>query len=301
MAIVANSPKLHDLIDPAATIEQVSSGCIFTEGPIWNHREGYLLFSDMPGDKRRKWSPAGGTEVVMSPSWKCNGMTYDAQGNLIVCEHVTCSVVRERPDGVRETLAFHWEGKYLNGPNDVVVAPDGSIFFSDPSYGRFPGFGIERSKELDFEGFFRVRPDGVVELCADDFDKPNGLCFSPDGSKLYVNDTPRAHIRVWDVKADGSLGAHRVFAENIGDGNLEAGVVDGMKSDELGNIWVTGPKGIWVFSPEGEHLGIVEFPEGTANLTWGGEGWKTLFVAANTSVYAVQTKVAGHLEPYMKR
>lgn len=299
MAIVANSPKLLELIDQDARVEQIVSGCGFTEGPIWNGQGQFLLFSDMPMDKRRKWSAAGGVEVVLDPAWKCNGMTYDAQGNLIVCEHVSSSVMRERPDGTRETVAYHWEGKYLNAPNDVVVAPDGSIWFSDPSYGRWPGFGIERSTELGFEGFFRVKPDGTLELGADDFAKPNGLCFSPDGSLLYVNDTERAHIRVFDVKGDGSLGADRVFADKIGEASFETGLVDGMKCDERGNIWVTGPKGIWVFSPDAEHLGVVEFPEHTGNLTWGGPDWKTLIVTASTGVYTVRTTVAAHREPYM--
>ena len=299
MAIVANSPKLHELIDPAAPIEQIVSGCGFTEGPIWNHKGGFLLFSDMPMDKRRRWSREKGVEVILDPAWKCNGMTYDAAGNLIVCEHVSSSVMREKLDGTREAVAFHYQGKYLNAPNDVCVARDGSIWFSDPSYGRWPGFGIERQKELDFEGVFRVKPDGTLELGAGDFGKPNGLCFSPDYSLLYVNDTERAHIRVFPMNADGSLGAGRVFAENIGEGSFETGLVDGMKCDERGNIWVTGPGGIWVISPEGEHLGTVEFPEHTGNLTWGGPDWKTLFVAASTSVYAVQTKVAAKREPYM--
>ena len=299
MAIVANSPKLHDLIDPSAQVEQIVSGCTFNEGPIWNAAGGFLLFSDMPADKRRRWSEAGGVEVVRDPANKCNGMTYDAHGNLIVCEHVTSSVVRENADGTRETLATHWQGKELNSPNDVVVAPDGSIFFSDPWYGRMAGFGVERERELDICGVYRITPGGELELALADFGMPNGLCFSPDGSLLYVNDTERAHIRVFDVTADGSLGAGRMFAEGIGSGSFETGLVDGMKCDERGSIWVTGPGGVWVFAADGEHLGVVEFPEHTGNLTFGGPGWKTLFVAASNGVYRIPTKVAAHREPYM--
>lgn len=299
MAIVANSLQLHDLIDPAARIEQIASGCGFTEGPIWNHAGNYLLFSDMPQDRRRKWSEAGGVEVVRDPSNKCNGMTYDASGNLIVCEHVTSSVVRERPDGTRETLATHWQGKELNSPNDVVVAPDGSLFFSDPWYGRMPVFGVERERELDICGVYRITPAGTLELAAADFGMPNGLCFSPDGRLFYVNDSERAHIRVFTVEADGSVADSRLFAEGIGTGSLATGLVDGMKCDERGNIWVTGPQGIWVFAPDGEHLGVVEFPEHTGNLNWGGSDWRTLIVAASTGVYSVRTKVAAHREPYM--
>ena len=183
-------------------------------------------------------------------------MTYDADLNLLVCEHVSSSLVRERPDGVRETLAYHYEGKYLNSPNDVCVRSDGSIYFSDPWYGRFPGFGIERARELGWQGVFRIPPGGgqdELELCLpeDEFDMPNGLCFSPDESLLYINDTPRAHIKVWDVNADGSLSNGRMFFDGVGTGVIEEGIPDGMKCDERGNIWVTGPKGVWVIEPDG--------------------------------------------------
>jgi gluconolactonase len=299
MAIVANSPKLHDLIDPGAQVEQIVSGCTFTEGPLWNAAGGFFLFSDVPESRRRKWSEAGGVEVVRDPNSNGNGMTYDAQGNLIVCEHATSSVVRENLDGSRDTLASHWQGKELNSPNDVVVAPDGSIFFTDPSYGRLAAFGVERDCELDFCGTFRITPGGELQLVASDFGMPNGLCFSVDGSLLYVNDTERAHIRVFPVGADGSTGAGRMFAEGIGTGSFETGLVDGMKCDERGNIWVTGPKGVWVLAADGEHLGVVEIPEHTGNLTFGGPDWKTLIVAASKGVYRVPTRVAAHREPYM--
>jgi gluconolactonase len=256
---------------------------------------------------RRRWSEAGGVEEVMRPSFKCNGMTYDADLNLIVCEHVTSSLIRERTDGVRENLAYHWQGKYLNSPNDVCVRSDGSIYFTDPWYGRFPGFGIERERELGWQGVFRIPPGGGQEqlelvVAENEFDMPNGLCFSPDESLLYVNDTTHAHIKVFDVAAGGSLSNGRMFAENIGDGDLaKGGLVDGMKCDERGNIWVTGPSGIWVFSAEGEHLGIVEIPESVGNLSFGGPDWNWLFVPASSSLYRVKTKVAGRAEPYMGR
>jgi gluconolactonase len=227
--------------------------------------------------------------------------------NLIVCEHVTSSLIRERRDGVRENLAYHWQGKYLNSPNDVCVRSDGSIYFTDPWYGRYPGFGIQRERELGWQGVFRVPPGSGQEqlelvVGEDEFDQPNGLCFSPDESLLYINDTTHANIKVFDIAADGSLSNGRVFAENIGDGDLaKGGLVDGMKCDERGNVWVTGPSGIWVFSPEGEHLGVVEIPENVGNLAFGGPDWNWLFVPASTSLYRVQTKVAGRVEPFMRR
>jgi gluconolactonase len=232
-------------------------------------------------------------------------MTLDAQGRLIVCEHVTSSVVRMDPDGTgsaREVLASHYQDKELNSPNDVIVHSSGAIYFSDPTYGRMPGFGIEREQDLDFQGVYRLEPDGgEPQLVIDDFVQPNGLCFSPDESLFYVNDTDRAHIRVFDVAAGGTIENGRVFAEGIGTGDLESGeLVDGMKSDEHGNIWVTGPKGVWVYAPEGEHLGVLEIPENVGNVHWGGPDWSWLFVPATTSVYRVKTNVSGRREPFMQ-
>jgi gluconolactonase len=302
VAVVVKSEKLNELVDPNVEIERLATGFTFTEGPIWHPTEHHLLFSDMPGDVRRKWSADGGVVEVMNPSNKCNGMTYDADLNLIVCEHVTSSLVREHPDGTRETIASHYEGTQLNSPNDVVVRSDGSIYFSDPTYGRWPGFGLEREQDLDFQGVYRIPPGGGdLQLIGSDFGEPNGLCFSPDESLLYINDTPKAHIRVFEVGSDGLLSNGRMFAEGIGTGDIEVGgLVDGMKCDERGSIWVTGPGGVWVFSSEGEHLGVVEIPESVGNLTFGGPDWNWVFVPSSTSLYRFQAKVAGHQEPYMR-
>ncbi len=300
MSVDVRSDKLVELVDPNVEVEQLGTGFTFTEGPIWHPRDQHLLFSDMPGDVRRKWTPDGGVEEVMNPSNKCNGLTYDADLNLLVCEHSTSSVVRERADGTRETLATHYQGKELNSPNDICLHSSGAIYFTDPTYGRWPGFGIEREQDLDFQGVYRIAAGGgETQLLVGDFGQPNGLCFSPDESLLYINDTPNAHIRVFDVTADGSISNGRMFAENIGTGDFETGLVDGMKCDEHGNIWVTGPDGVWVFSPGGEHLGTVGIPEPVGNLTFGGPDWTWLFVPASTSLYRVKTKVAGRREPYM--
>lgn len=303
MPVAVRSEKVRELVDEHAEVEQIATGFTFTEGPIWM-TDGSLHFSDMPGDKRRRWHPQEGVSVLLDPSRKCNGMTRDDDGNLIVCEHVTSSVVRESPDGRRETLAYHWQGKYLNSPNDVIVASDGSIIFTDPTYGRMPGFGIERAQELDFQGVYRIPPGGGqddLQLLVDDFKQPNGLCFSPDESLLYVNDTERAHIRVFDVGADHQLSNDRVFAESIGDGDLaKGGLVDGMKLDERGNVYVTGPDGVWIFSTDGEHLGVIEVPESVGNINWGDDDWQSLFIPASTSVYRVRTKVGGNRLGYMR-
>ena len=294
--------EFTSLVDPDASVRQIGSGFEFTEGPIWHPTEHYLLFSDMPGDVRRRWDETGGVREVMRPSNKCNGMTYDAELNLVVCEHATSSLVRLRPGGEREILASHFEGKELNSPNDVCVRSDGTIYFTDPWFGRMPHYGVERPRELGWQGVFRVSPDGALHLVVDkrQFDQPNGLCFSPDESKLYINDTTRAVIRVFDVTPDGSLSHPRLFAQGIRS-SREAGLPDGMKCDAEGNIWVTAPGGIRVYSPDGAQLGTVRIPEMPANLHWGGSEWRTLFVCATTSVYAVETRVGPHIEPFMRR
>ncbi|HZA86401.1 MAG TPA: SMP-30/gluconolactonase/LRE family protein [Acidimicrobiales bacterium] len=304
MAVQAHKPEMLELIAEDAELERLGTGFTFTEGPLW-HPDGYLLFSDMPGDVRRRWDEESGVTEVANPSNKGNGMTWDLDGRLLVCEHVTSSLVRMNPDGTgsgREALATHYDGRELNSPNDVIVKSDGSIYFTDPTYGRMPGFGLEREQELDFQGVYRLPAGGgELELVVDDFAQPNGLCFTADESLLYINDTDRAHIRVFEVGSDGSLSGGDVLADGIGTGELESGeLVDGMKLDEPGNIWVTGPKGVWVFSPDGEHLGVLEVPENVGNLNWGGPDWNWLFIPASTSVYRVQTKVSGNRLPYMR-
>ena len=302
MSVEAKSEQVWDLVDSGASVDKVATGFTFTEGPIWHPRDGYLLFSDMPADIRRKYTPDGTVVEMANPSNKCNGMTYDADLNLIVCEHVTSTLVRESPEGSRETIASHFDGKELNSPNDVVVAYDGSIYFSDPWYGRMPVFGEERDRDLGWQGVFRVPPGGgdlQLVVGRDDYEQPNGLCFSPDQSLLYINDSPRALIDVWDVNDDGSLSNRRLFAGNVGTGVIEDGIPDGMKCDEQGNIWVTGPGGVWIISPAGETLGVIQVPENVGNLTWGGDDWHTLYMPSSTSLYTIRTKVGPHREPYM--
>jgi gluconolactonase len=304
MPVQVNSPAVLELVDEDAELERLGTGFTFTEGPLWNP-DGFLLFSDMPGDVRRRWDPEHGVTEVANPSNKGNGMTFDLDGKLIVCEHVTSSVVRMDPDGTganREVIASHYGDKELNAPNDVVVKSDGAIYFSDPTYGRMPGFGIEREQDLDFQGVYRIPPGGGdTQLLADDFGQPNGLCFSTDESLLYVNDTEKAHIRVFDVQDDGTIANSRVLADGIGTASLEIGdLVDGMKLDERGNIWVTGPGGVCVFDPQGEHIGTVEVPEPVGNLNWGGPDWNWLFIPATSSVYRIECKVSGNRLHYMR-
>jgi gluconolactonase len=304
MAVQVNAPAFLELVDEDAELERLGTGFTFTEGPLWNP-DGFLLFSDMPGDVRRRWDAQSGVTEVANPSNKGNGMTFDLDGRLIVCEHVTSSVVRMDPDGTgsgREVIASHYGDRELNAPNDVVVKSDGAIYFSDPTYGRMPGFGIEREQDLDFQGVYRVAPGGGdTQLLADDFGQPNGLCYTTDESLLYVNDTDKAHIRVFDVQDDGTIANSRVLADGIGTASLEIGdLVDGMKLDERGNIWVTGPGGVCVFDAQGEHIGTVQVPEPVGNVNWGGPDWNWLFIPATSSVYRIECKVSGNRLHYMR-
>jgi gluconolactonase len=251
-------------------------------------------------------------EVALRPACKAGGLSMDLEGNVVACEHVGSMVSRYGRDGRREVLAFHARGEYLNSPNDVVVRSDGSIFFTDPDYGRWNDWiGVERTRGR-FRGIYRIPADGGGEahllVAEDEFDEPNGICFSPDESVLYVNDSPRAHVKAFDVAADGSLSAGRVLHEGIGagfGGGIEdgadeaavhaalhdAGAPDGMRCDERGNVWVTGPRGIWVIDPHGTKMGEVRVPEVVGNLCWGGADLRSLFVMSSTTVHVVRTRV----------
>ncbi|HEU4378041.1 MAG TPA: isochorismatase family protein [Hyphomicrobiaceae bacterium] len=301
MAHDALDATFRQLIDEHAPVRQLGTGFTFTEGPIWHPVDQYLLFSDMPADVRRRLDRSGVREVLQ-PSNKANGLTYDAALNLIACEHATSCVARFRPDGVREVIASHFDGHELNSPNDLCVHSSGAIYFSDPWYGRMPHYGVERARELGWQGVFRIAPNSHEPRLLVDrymFSQPNGLCFSPDESKLYVNDTEQANIRVFDVRADGSLANVRMFASGIRDA-MKPGLPDGMKCDALGNVWVTAPGGLWVYAPDGRHIGKVAIPELSANLHWGGPDWRTLYVCATTSVYAIDVKVGPRNEPFMR-
>jgi gluconolactonase len=272
----------------------LADGFGFTEGPVWVAAEQCLLFSDMPGDARWRWSQRHGAQRVASPTFKGNGMCLDRDGHLLVCEQVSSCLVRLRGER-RELVAFHHGGRYLNSPNDVVVrGADGSIYFTDPPYGRmYPTGGWIRSRDLAFAGVFRVPGGGgEVELVVaeEEFEGPNGLCFSPDESVLYVNDSDRHLVRAFDVAPDGSLANGRVLIDGVGGQPTDA-IVDGMECDELGNVWVTGPGGVWVVDPQGERLGVVATPETCTSLSWGGADMHTLFLTTTTTLHALATLV----------
>ncbi len=271
-------------------LDCVATGFTFTEGPVW--RGDDLLFSDIPNNRTIRYRPLPeGPEITTfrTPSGNANGLTLDRQGRLLACEHSGRRVSRVDESGRAETVVDSYKGKRLNSPNDVVVRSDGSIFFTDPPYGLRNG---TEGKELDFNGVYRIDPGGELHLLVDDFDRPNGLAFTPDERRLLIDDTVRGHIRVFDVAGDGSLSNGRVFAELKGAPG-ERGAPDGMKVDSEGNVYCTGPAGVWVFDPNGRFLGRIVTPEVPANLAWGDPDWRTLYITARTSLYSIRLEVPG--------
>jgi gluconolactonase len=294
LSFVSATDALANLIDKDQDFRLIGSGYGFTEGPAWNPAGDYLIFSDIPGDRRWRWSEAGGMELDAWPTYKGNGMAYEADGSLLVCEQVTSSLIRIRPDGLREVVAFHYQGKYLNSPNDVIVRTDGSVYFTDPNYGRWDvPVGVGRKFELDFQGVFRVPPgggDAELVVAEKEFEQPNGLAFSPDESVLYVND--RRDLKAFDVAPDGSLSNVRTLKDEMGSpGTPGNGNPDGMEVDELGNIWCTARGGIWVIAPSGDLLGVIETPSVAGSLVWGGADLRSLFVCTSTTMHVIKTRV----------
>ncbi len=284
-------PKFVDVVGEQVTFEQLGTGFLFTEGPLWHAKDQYLLFSDMPGNQIRRWSAKDGVQVFRKPSSMSNGLAWDRQGRLLACEHATSRVTRTEADGSLTVIASHLDGQELNSPNDIVTKSDGGIYFTDPTYGRVEFYGVPREPVLEFRGVYRADPEKkALTLLVDDFRAPNGLCFSADEKRLFVNDTERKHIRVFDVKPDGTLANSTVWAETVGEG---AGAPDGMKIDSAGNLYCCGPGGIHVFDPNAKCLGVIRVPEYTANFNWGDADLKSLFITASTSLYRIRLKVAG--------
>ncbi len=291
MNVSVRGPRFVEVVGSDVEFERIATGCLFTEGPLWHPREHYLLWSDMPGDHLRRWSAKDGVSTFRKPCNMSNGLTWDREGRLLACEHASSQVTRTERDGRITPLATHFQGKQLNSPNDIVCAADGGIYFTDPPYGRAEFYGVKRDQELPFQGVYRTGSDAKSPtLLVDDFDRPNGLCFSLDGRRLYVNDTARQQIRVFDVRPDGTLSGGRLWAETVGEGR---GAPDGMKIDSAGNVYCCGPGGIHVFGPDATCLGVIHVPEHTANFAWGEPDYRTLFITASTSVYRIRVKVPG--------
>jgi gluconolactonase len=301
MSVETRDSALHDLVAPDVSAERVAGGLAFTEGPIW--RANALLFSDIPNNRIVRWRRLPeGPELTTFATGHSNGLTLDAQGRLLAAEHGGRRVTRIADDGSRIVLAERFEGKRLNSPNDVIVKSDGTIYFTDPPYAvQIATPGVARpegwwkapisGKELNVHGVYRLTSGGTLELLIDDFALPNGLAFSPDESVLYIADSAYKHIRAFDVRSDGTLGNSRIILDMSSN---DPGVPDGMKLDVHGNIFCTGPGGIWICRADGTLLGRVVLPELPANVAWGEDG-SVLFATARTSVYRIKTSTRGAL------
>ncbi|MEG3903069.1 SMP-30/gluconolactonase/LRE family protein [Microcoleus sp. B4-C5] len=276
---------MQSILDDSAKLEKLASNFQFIEGPIW-HPDGFLLFSDIPANIIYKFGSNQQVEVFRRPSGKANGNTLDKENRLLTGEHENRRVSRTEKDGKVITLADRYEGKRLNSPNDLVVKSDGSIYFTDPSYGV-----SKEQEELGFYGVYRLAPDGKLTLLVKDLVLPNGIAFSPDEQKLYVNNSEAGYIAVFDVKPDGTVTNQQLFAE-LKDAS-QSGVPDGLKVDVEGNVYSTGPGGVWIFSPDGKLLGKISVPETATNLAWGESDRKTLYITGSTSLYRIRLKIAG--------
>jgi gluconolactonase len=286
----ADSPEFWNLIPKEAKLETVATGFGFTEGPVWD-KDRFLYVSDEEINKIFRVYPDGRKEELISLG-DPDGSTYDRGLRLINCASVLRAIIRISPDGKYTVLADRYQGKKLNSPNDVVLGPDGATYFTDPTLDIPQG----EKQEISFQGVYRLDEKGNVTLLTKELSQPNGLAFSPDGKHFYVDDSEQRNIRVYDVRANGTVANGRIFAEEPG--GKGDGVPDGMRVDRQGNIYVTGPKGIWVWDAQGHHLGTIVIPEQPANLTWGDGDYRTLYITATKSVYKLQTKARGFV-PYL--
>jgi gluconolactonase len=287
----AQSPQFWNLVDHNAKLSVVATGFGFTEGPLWDEA-GFLYVSDETLNKIFRVHLDGKKEEVISLG-DPDGSTFDRQHRLIDCASVLRAIIAVTPEGKYQVLADHYKGKKFNSPNDVIVGPDGALYFTDPTLDLVAG----EKQEIPFQGVYRLDENGNVRLLTKDLSQPNGLAFSPDGKHFYIDDSEKRNIRVYDAAPDGSITNGRIFGEEPG--GKGDGVPDGIRVDKIGNLYVTGPKGIWVWDANGNHLGTIVVPEQPANLTWGGKDYRTLYITATTSVYRLEMKTQGFV-PYLE-
>jgi gluconolactonase len=283
-------PGFHSLVDIDAQPEIIKDDFQFTEGPVWHARDHCLYFSDIPADTLYRYTEQKGVEVVYHPSGFSNGLTLDRSGAILACEHRTRAVTRYTADK-KQILTSTYQGKKLNSPNDIVISDQGFIYFTDPIYGLRAGNGGPAEAELSFQGLFCFH-EGWAEpkLVCGDFERPNGVALSRDQKTLYGIDSVKQHIRIFNVREDGGLEGGQVFLELWGKGDARP---DGMKLDEYGNLFSTGPEGIWVFNPEGILFGKIKFPLKTANLAFGGEDRRSLFITCSSYLLRLRLKTRG--------
>jgi len=300
--IVVFDGRLRSILRADATLERLATGAIWSEGPVWLEARRSLVWSDIPNNRMLSWSQAAGMTVFRAPSHFANGNTLDREGRMVTCEHGRRCVSRTGHDGSVEVLVDRYRGRRLNSPNDVVVKSDGTIWFTDPSYGIMSNReGYEAPSELEDHCYvFRFDPaSGELAVAEDSFAKPNGLAFSPDERRLYVSDTSGSHdpagnhhLRVFDVLPGNRLANGRVFAV------VEPGLPDGFRVDAQGWLYVSAEDGIHVFDPDGTLLGKILVPERTGNCTWGEADRATLYIAASTSLYRISLDTHGATRPH---
>jgi gluconolactonase len=305
--IIRLDPRFDKLVPPNVNVERIVSGRKWVEGPVWNRKERYLLFSDIPTNSVIKWQESKGTSVFLKPSGYTgkaafegpepgsNGLAFDLEGRLVLAEHGDRRIGRLERNGKQTTLVDRFEGKRINSPNDVVLRSNGDLYFTDPPFGLPKSFDDPR-KEIPFQGVYKYSKDGKLSLLTKDIKAPNGIAFSPDEKKLYISNADKANAvwMVFDVTAEGSIENGKVLFNATGWTKNKPGVPDGMKVDKEGNIFGAGPGGIHVISPNGKHLGSIETGVPTGNLAWGEDG-SSLFITSNTNVFRLKltTKGAG--------
>ena len=287
----AQSPKFWELVAHGAKLELVATGFGFTEGPVWDPA-GFLYVSDEEINKIYRVFADGHREAWVDLG-DPDGNTYDVHHHLVDCASVLRAIIRMDSEGHYTVLADRFEGNRFNSPNDVVIGPDKAIYFTDPTM----DLPASEKQEIPFQGVYRLDDRGEVRLLTKELTQPNGLAFSPDGKRLYVDDSEQRNIRVYHFHPDGSISNGRIFGSEAGP--EKSGVPDGMKLDDKGNLYVTGPEGIWVWDAQGQHLGTIVLPEQPANLTWGDPDYRTLYITATKSVYKLRTQAQGDV-PYLK-
>jgi gluconolactonase len=305
VSIVRLDARLDKLVPRDAVVEKLAEGFKWVEGPVWNRAGGYLLFSDIPNNSIFKWKEGAGVSLFLKPSGYTgstpfegrepgsNGLAYDSSGRLVLCEHGDRRVARLESNGSKTTLVDRYEGKRLNSPNDLAFKSNGDLYFTDPPFGLPKTFDDPR-RELDFCGVYRLSKNGRVTLLTKDIKVPNGIAFSPDEKILYVTDVDmnRPAWMAYDVKKDGTIANGRVFFDATQLAKTKRGAPDGLKVDKQGNLFASGPGGIYIFAPDGTHLGTIETNAPTANCAWGNDG-SALYIAADTVIYRIKLSTKG--------
>lgn len=305
ITFVRLDPRFDSLVPRDAALEKVADGFNWVEGPVWDRKKNYLLFSDIPANSIYKWKKGKGTSLFLKPSGYTgtapfegrepgsNGLLFDSQGRLVLCEHGDRRVARLESNGKKTTLADRYEGKRFNSPNDAVYKSNGDLYFTDPPFG-LPKVFNDPQRELDFCGVYRLSKNGKVTLLTKEVRLPNGIAFSPDEKTLYVTDVDSENPAwlAFDVKADGTIANKRVFFDARPFAARMPGAPDGLKVDQKGNLFASGPGGVYVFSSDGRHLGTIETKGRVSNCGWGDDG-SVLYITADKTIYRIKLNTRG--------